>query len=119
MRWRRPSRKARSQNVSVQRLLRVEDAPDIDGKDWKFEVRGLVDNKKSWTLEELYRLPRSAGHRHICVEGWSASELDGTPLRRFPQNSRATRARILLVPVRDPTATTHRSTWSALHRRPR
>ena len=36
----------------------VEDAPDIDGKDWKFEVRGLVDNKKSWTLEELYKLPQ-------------------------------------------------------------
>ena len=37
-----------------------EDAPDIDGKDWKLEVRGLVDNKKSWTLEELYKLPRSS-----------------------------------------------------------
>src|SRR5258707_14764855 len=24
----------------------VEDAPEIDGRDWKFEVRGLVDNKK-------------------------------------------------------------------------
>src|SRR3977135_834934 len=34
----------------------LDDAPDIDGKDWKFEVRGLVDNKKSWTLEELYKL---------------------------------------------------------------
>src|ERR1700712_5318339 len=27
----------------------VEDAPTIDGKNWKLEVRGLVDNKKSWT----------------------------------------------------------------------
>src|SRR5579864_4784461 len=26
----------------------LEDAPEIDGKDWKLEVRGLVDNKKSW-----------------------------------------------------------------------
>src|SRR4051795_3561918 len=33
----------------------LEDAPEIDGKDWKLEVRGLVDNKKSWTLEELYK----------------------------------------------------------------
>src|SRR5690349_24989493 len=24
----------------------LDDAPDIDGKDWKLEVRGLVDNKK-------------------------------------------------------------------------
>jgi len=23
----------------------IDDAPEIDGKDWKFEVRGLVDNK--------------------------------------------------------------------------
>src|SRR5665811_1422482 len=33
----------------------VEDAPDIKGKTWKFEVRGLVDNKKAWTLQELYK----------------------------------------------------------------
>ena len=25
----------------------IDDAPEIDGADWKFEVRGLVDNKKS------------------------------------------------------------------------
>src|SRR6202035_635573 len=36
----------------------LDEAPEIDGKDWKFEVRGLVDNKKSWTLEELYKLPQ-------------------------------------------------------------
>ena len=48
-----------------------EDAPNINGADWKLEVRGLVDNKKSWTLEELYKLPqvkqvtRHIGH-HPC-----------------------------------------------------
>src|SRR5438477_3804315 len=36
----------------------LDDAPDINGTDWKFEVRGLVDNKKSWTLEEVYKLPQ-------------------------------------------------------------
>src|SRR5258705_437266 len=63
----------------------VEDAPDIDGKDWKFEVRGLVDNKKSWTLDELYKLPQvKQVTRHICVEGWSAiGSWTGTPLRDF------------------------------------
>ena len=62
-----------------------EDAPDIDGKDWKFEVRGLVDNKKSWTLDELYKLPEVTQiTRHICVEGWSAiGSWSGTPLRDF------------------------------------
>ena len=62
-----------------------EDAPDINGKDWKLEVRGLVDNKKSWTLEELYKLPQvKQVTRHICVEGWSAiGSWTGTPLRDF------------------------------------
>ncbi|MGB6237322.1 MAG: molybdopterin-binding protein, partial [Bradyrhizobium sp.] len=34
----------------------IDDAPEVDGDEWKLEVRGLVDNKKSWTLEELYKL---------------------------------------------------------------
>src|SRR3979409_2325116 len=36
----------------------LDDAPTVDGKTWKFEVSGLVHNKKSWTLEELYKLPQ-------------------------------------------------------------
>src|SRR3978361_1163213 len=62
-----------------------DDAPDIKGKDWKLEVRGLVENKKSWTLEELYKLPQvKQVTRHICVEGWSAiGSWTGTPLRDF------------------------------------
>src|ERR1700683_5088925 len=51
----------------------LDDAPEIDGKDWKFEVRGLVDKKKSWPLDELYKLPQGNEiTRHICVEGCSA-----------------------------------------------
>jgi DMSO/TMAO reductase YedYZ molybdopterin-dependent catalytic subunit len=51
----------------------LEDAPEVDGKDYKLEIGGLVDNKKSWTLEELYALPQEKQiTRHICVEGWSA-----------------------------------------------
>ncbi len=63
----------------------VDEAPEIDGKSWKLEVRGLVDNKKSWTLEELYQLPQEKQiTRHICVEGWSAiGSWTGTPLRHF------------------------------------
>src|SRR6266851_262577 len=46
----------------------VDDAPNIDGKNWKLEVRGLVDNKKSWTLEELYKLPQEKQDaRHILL----------------------------------------------------
>jgi len=63
----------------------VDDAPEVDGKDWKLEVRGLVENKKSWTLDELYALPQvKQVTRHICVEGWSAiGSWTGTPLRDF------------------------------------
>src|SRR3984957_12028573 len=63
----------------------LDDAPEIDGKEWKFEVRGLVDNKKAWTREDLYKLPQvKQTPRHICVEGWSAiGSWTGTPLRDF------------------------------------
>lgn len=63
----------------------LDDAPEIAADDWKLEVRGLVDNKKSWTLPELYKLPQVTQiTRHICVEGWSAiGSWTGTPLRDF------------------------------------
>jgi len=62
-----------------------EDAPEVDKDDYEFEVGGLVDNKKSWTLDELYALPQETQiTRHICVEGWSAiGKWTGTPLRDF------------------------------------
>ncbi len=50
-----------------------DEAPDVDGEDFAFKVGGLVDNKKSWTLPELYALPQETQiTRHVCVEGWSA-----------------------------------------------
>jgi len=63
----------------------LDEAPEVDGKSWKLEVRGLVDNKKSWTLDDLYALPQvKQVTRHICVEGWSAiGKWSGTPLRGF------------------------------------
>lgn len=63
----------------------LDEAPDVDGEDYRFEVSGLVENKKSWTLDELYALPQvKQVTRHICVEGWSAiGSWTGTPLRDF------------------------------------
>src|SRR5689334_8581416 len=63
----------------------IDDAPEVDAKHWKLEVRGLVDNKKPWTLDELTKLPQvKQVTRHICVEGWSAiGSWTGTPLRDF------------------------------------
>ena len=62
-----------------------DEAPEVDKDDYKFEVGGMVDNKKSWTLDELYALPQETQiTRHICVEGWSAiGKWTGTPLREF------------------------------------
>ena len=62
-----------------------EDAPEVDKDDYAFEVGGLVDNTKTWTLDELYALPQETQvTRLICVEGWSAiGKWTGTPLREF------------------------------------
>ena len=59
----------------------LDDAPEIAAANWKLEVRGLVENKKPWTLDELYKLPQvKQVTRHICVEGWSAiGSWTGTP----------------------------------------
>src|SRR5436305_3247934 len=35
-----------------------DDAPEVDGETYRLEVGGLVDDKKSWTLPELYALPQ-------------------------------------------------------------
>jgi DMSO/TMAO reductase YedYZ molybdopterin-dependent catalytic subunit len=49
-----------------------DEAPEVDGETYQLEVGGLVDDKKSWTLPELYALPQEKQiTRHICVEGWS------------------------------------------------
>jgi DMSO/TMAO reductase YedYZ molybdopterin-dependent catalytic subunit len=50
-----------------------DDAPEVDGTDFKLEVGGLIDNKEPWTLEQLNALPQvSQITRLVCVEGWSA-----------------------------------------------
>ncbi len=45
----------------------------VDGATYRLQLGGLVREKKSWTLPELYALPQTTQiTRHICVEGWSA-----------------------------------------------
>ena len=95
----------------------LDDAPEVSAADWKLEVRGLVDNKKSWTLEELYKLPQVTQiTRHICVEGWSAiGSWTGARLSEFLKLRRRGHARkICLVPAAPTrTATTRRWTCAA------
>jgi DMSO/TMAO reductase YedYZ molybdopterin-dependent catalytic subunit len=72
------------------------EAPEVDGKDYKLEVGGLIDNKEPWTLERLYALPQvSQITRHVCVEGWSAiGSWQGVQLSEFLKRLGAdTRAR--------------------------
>src|SRR5580704_2246286 len=49
-----------------------DEAPEVDGETYQLEIGGLVDNKKPWTLAELYKLPEvSQITRHVCAEGCS------------------------------------------------
>jgi len=51
----------------------ADQAPEVDGKEYRLEVSGLVADRHSWSLTELAALPQSEQiTRHICVEGWSA-----------------------------------------------
>jgi DMSO/TMAO reductase YedYZ molybdopterin-dependent catalytic subunit len=50
-----------------------DEAPEVDAETYRLEVGGMVDEKKPWTLQELYALPQEKQiTRHVCVEGWSA-----------------------------------------------
>ena len=62
-----------------------DEAPEVDGETYRFEVGGLVDNKNSWTLDELRALPQERQiTRLICVEGWSAiGDWTGVRLSEF------------------------------------
>ena len=62
-----------------------DEAPEVEAANYALEVGGLVDNKKPWTLAELYALPQERQiTRHVCVEGWSAiGSWTGCPLREF------------------------------------
>ena len=52
----------------------MDEVPSVDAAGYRLELSGLVREKKSWTLPELYALQPQVSQitRHICVEGWSA-----------------------------------------------
>lgn len=64
-----------------------DEIPQVDGRDYRLGIRGLVSIDKSWTLPELYHMQQvSQITRHICVEGWSAiGKWGGVPFRHFLQ----------------------------------
>jgi len=63
----------------------VEEVKPVDGKSWKLELAGLVDNKTPWTAEQIYGLPEQEMIiRHICVEGWDyIGQWSGVNLKQF------------------------------------
>ena len=65
----------------------VEDVAPIDVANWKLELSGLIEDKRSWTASQLYELPeQEIIVRHICVEGWDyIGQWSGVNLRHFLQ----------------------------------
>ena len=63
----------------------AEDVKPVDGATWKLELAGRIDNKKPWTVQEIYALPeQELIIRHICVEGWDyIGQWSGPNLRAF------------------------------------
>jgi DMSO/TMAO reductase YedYZ molybdopterin-dependent catalytic subunit len=62
-----------------------EDVKPVDGKTWKLELAGRIENKTPWTAEQIYRLPEQEWIiRHICVEGWDyIGQWSGPNLKQF------------------------------------
>jgi DMSO/TMAO reductase YedYZ molybdopterin-dependent catalytic subunit len=63
----------------------VEDVKSVDVAQWRFDVTGLVRDRKAWTADEIYALPEQEMIiRHICVEGWDyIGQWSGVNLRHF------------------------------------
>ena len=63
----------------------VEDVKPVDGNTWRLELCGRIENKKPWTLSDIYALPeQELIIKHICVEGWDyIGQWSGPNLRAF------------------------------------
>jgi DMSO/TMAO reductase YedYZ molybdopterin-dependent catalytic subunit len=62
-----------------------EQAPRLDPATYRLELTGAIGDKRSWTVDNLYRLPQTSQiTRHVCVEGWSRiGKWSGCPLQIF------------------------------------
>jgi len=68
-----------------------EPAPQLDPTTYRLELSGSIGDKRSWTVDNLYQLPRTwQTTRHVCVEGWSRiGKWGGCPLRIFLEHVEA------------------------------
>jgi DMSO/TMAO reductase YedYZ molybdopterin-dependent catalytic subunit len=60
-------------------------SPVINGENYRLELAGKIDDKRSKSISDLRTLPQvSQITRHVCVEGWSAvGKWGGVPLSLF------------------------------------
>ena len=65
----------------------VEDVAPVDAANWKLELSGQIEDKRPWTVRQIYDLPeQEIIVRHICVEGWDyVGQWSGVNLRQFLQ----------------------------------
>lgn len=63
----------------------VEEVKPVDVEQWRYDVTGLVRDRKRWTAAEMYALPEQEMIiRHICVEGWDyIGQWSGVNLKQF------------------------------------
>jgi DMSO/TMAO reductase YedYZ molybdopterin-dependent catalytic subunit len=48
------------------------EAPKLVASDYRLELSGLIDDKRPWSIDQLYSLPQETQiTRHVCIEGWS------------------------------------------------
>ena len=80
----------------------IEDVKPVDGKTWKLELSGLIENKKPWSVQDIYALPeQELIIRHICVEGWDyIGQWSGPKSSRiFAKDRRGHDGKIYRVPL--------------------
>lgn len=65
----------------------VENVAPVDAATWKLELSGLIEDKRPWTVPQIYELPeQEIIVRLICVEGWDyIGQWSGVNLRHFLQ----------------------------------
>ena len=63
----------------------IEDVKPVDASAWKLELSGLIHDKRSWNIDQIYGLKEQEMIiKHICVEGWDyIGQWSGVNLRYF------------------------------------
>ena len=63
----------------------IEEVKPVDGPTWQLQLKGLIADRRPWTVQQIYALPeQEVIIRHICVEGWDyIGQWSGPNLREF------------------------------------